>query len=165
MKLLPLLCLAALAQPPASPSFVNEGVVNAPVAEVWKVWATAEGYKALGVAKAEVDLRIGGLIRSHYQETGVLGDDGTIENRILAFEPGHMIALQIHRPPKGFPFPRAWKHTWTVVTLTSAGANRTHVRCASMGFGADAESEAMKKFFDKGNAYTIAVLQKHFAAN
>jgi uncharacterized protein YndB with AHSA1/START domain len=145
-----------------APSFVQEGTINAPVAEVWKVWTTGEGYKAVGVAKAEVDFRIGGLIRSHYSATGVLGDEETIENRILAYEPRRMIAFRIARPPKSFPFKEAWKTTWTVVTLTDLGNNQTQIRVASMGYGTDEESAAMRRFFEAGNDATLKTLQKHF---
>ena len=159
------ICVAAFAQNRPSeeaPSFVNEGILNAPVAEVWKVWTSGEGYKAVGVALADVDFRIGGLIRSRYSADGVLGDDGTIENRIIAYEPQRMIAIRIERPPRSFPFHEAWKHTWTVVTLSDAGNGRTHLRVASMGFGTDPESLAMKEFFVKGNQQTLDTLAKHF---
>ncbi len=145
-----------------TPSFVNEGVVNAPAAEVWKLVATSEGYKALGPALAEVDLRIGGLIRSRYKADGVLGDDETIENVILAFEPRRMLAIRIQKPPKTFPFKEAWKTSWTVLTLTDMGG-KTHVRAASMGFGSDEESAAMRRFFEHGNQETIESMQKYFA--
>ena len=145
------------------PSFVNEGTVNAPVAEVWKVWTTAEGYKALGPALADVDLRIGGLIRSRYSADGVLGDAQTIENLIMAYEPLRMIAIRIQKTPEGFPFKEAWKNTWTVVTLTDTGNAQTHMRVASMGYGTDEESLAMRTFFDRGNQQTITLLQNHFA--
>lgn len=145
-----------------APTFVNEGTVNAPIAALWNVWTSGEGYKALGVAKAEVDFRIGGLIRSHYRATGVLGDEGTIENRILAYEPRRMIAIRIERPPKSFPFQESWKKTWTVITLTDLGNGRTHLRIASMGFGTDEESRSMRRFFENGNAATLKTLQTHF---
>jgi uncharacterized protein YndB with AHSA1/START domain len=145
-----------------APSFVNEGIINAPVAAVWNVWTSGEGYKAVGVAQADVDFRIGGLIRSHYSAKGVLGDEETIENRILAYEPLRMIAIRIERPPKSFPFKEAWKSAWTVVTLTDLGNNRTHLRVASMGYGTDEESLAMRKFFEAGNASTLKTLQVHF---
>ena len=154
---------SSLARPLDTPSFVNESTIDAPVSAVWTVWSTAEGYKAIGIAKCEMDFRNGGLIRSHYSPTGVLGDDGTIENQILAYEPQHMIAVHIVRPPKLFPFKEAWKHTWTVITLADAGTNRTLVRVASMGYGDDPESVAMRKFFESGNGYTLDVLKKHFA--
>jgi uncharacterized protein YndB with AHSA1/START domain len=160
-----LLALPGPDAPPDTPSFVNEGIVNAPVPEVWKVWSTSEGFKALGVARAEVDLRVGGLIRSHYKPEGVLGDEGTIQNRILAFEPPRMIAIRIEKPPAGFPFKEAWKATWTVITLDDVGAGRTRVRVASMGFASDEESRAMQRFFEAGNQATIRTLQKHFGGS
>jgi uncharacterized protein YndB with AHSA1/START domain len=159
------LSLLAAADPAAdAPSFVNEGIVNAPVREVWRVWTTAEGFKALGVAKADMDFRVGGLIRSHYKPDGVLGDEGTIQNRILAFEPPRMIAIQIDRPPAGFPFKEAWKRTWTVITLEEASPATTRVRVASMGYGSDEESQAMRRFFEAGNKATLKTLQRHFQA-
>ena len=125
----------------------------------------AKGIKAVGVALADVDFRIGGLIRSRYSAAGVLGDDETIENRILAYEPQHMIAFRIERPPKSFPFREAWKSTWTVVTLSDLGNNRTHIRVASIGFGTDEESMAMRRFFESGNAATLRTLQSHFQSS
>jgi hypothetical protein len=65
--------------------------------------------------------------------------------------------------PKSFPFKEAWKNTWTVITLTDLG-NRTHLRIASMGYGADEESKAMRRFFGEGNASTIKDLQDYFNA-
>ncbi len=53
------LLLALCATVRAEVSFVNEGVVDGPIEEVWKVFATSEGYKVLGPALAEVDLRLG----------------------------------------------------------------------------------------------------------
>jgi uncharacterized protein YndB with AHSA1/START domain len=146
------------------PSFVTEGVVPAPMAEVWRVWSTSDGYKATGVSLADVDLRVGGLIRSRYNAGGALGDDQTIENEILAFEPPRMIAIRIHKTPTGFPFKEAWKHTWTVVTLTPQGDTSTHVRVASLGFESDQESQAMRRFFERGNQQTMDALVAYFSA-
>ena len=158
---------AALAQAPRNdaPSFVNETDINAPLRAVWNVWSSAEGYKAIGAAKADVDLRVGGLIRSHYKPAGILGDEGTIVNRILAYEPQRMMAIQIERPPKGFPFKEAWRHTWTVITMLDLGNGRTHLRVASMGFGTDEESVAMRQFFEAGNAATLKAIQTHLESH
>lgn len=154
----------ALAQFPRNdaPSFVNEADINAPLRAVWNIWSTGDGYKAVGAAKADVDLRLGGLIRSHYKP---MGDEGTIVNRILAYEPQRMMAIQIDRPPKGFPFKEAWRHTWTVITMTDLGNGRTHLRVASMGFGADEESVAMRHFFEAGNAATVKAIQVHLESD
>lgn len=74
-----------------------------------------------------------------------------------------MMAIRIQKTPRGFPFQEAWKRTWTVITLVPLDANRTKVRVASLGFGADDESLAMRRFFERGNQQTIEGLQKHFA--
>ncbi|MEO6078345.1 MAG: SRPBCC domain-containing protein [Steroidobacteraceae bacterium] len=156
--------LAVHAQSPANePSFVNQGIVSAPVAEVWKVWSTSQGFRSLGVALADVDLRLGGVIRSRYSADGALGDAQTVENEILAFEPPRMIAIRIRKPPATFPFKEAWKHTWTVVTLTPLEGDKTHVRVASVGYGSDAEAQAMRRFFERGNQDTIGALVARFA--
>ncbi len=143
---------------------VTEGIVNAPIDEVWRVFSTPEGFKQLGVAKCDMDFRIGGLIRTHYNPEGVLGDEGTIQNQILAFEPGRMLAFHIHQPPKGFPFKEAWKTSWSVVTLTDLGDQRTNVRLAGLGYDASEESQKMREFFKAGNAYVMKVLQSKYDA-
>jgi uncharacterized protein YndB with AHSA1/START domain len=145
-------------------SFVNEGVVDAPIEEVWKIFATSEGYKVLGPALAEVDLRVGGTVRSRYRADGVLGDAETIENTILAYEPPTMMALRIAKTPQSFPFKNAWKTTWTVLTLARVEEAKTRVRAASLGFGTDEESLAMRRFFEAGNQSVIENVRRHFAA-
>lgn len=141
---------------------IHEGVIKAPIGEVWKVFSTAEGFKAFGVAQCEMDFRVGGLIRSHYNPKGVLGDDGTIVNQIMAFEPERMIAFHIQSPPKGFPFPNAYKSTWSVATLTDLGDGTTHLRLAGMGYTPEEESQKMRQFFKSGNAWSFKTLQSHF---
>jgi len=134
---------------------VTEGFINAPVAEVWKLFTTAEGYRTLGVARAEVDLRIGGLIRSHYGADGTLGDAETIVNEILAYEPERMLAIRIKQPPASFPYPQAVPGTWTVIHFTPSGADMTHVRIVGLGYRDDPQSQAMRKFFAEGNRWTL----------
>jgi uncharacterized protein YndB with AHSA1/START domain len=159
------LLAAGTARGQAGVSFVNEGVVDATVEEVWRVIATSEGYKILGPALAEVDLKVGGTIRSRYRADGFLGDHETIENTILAFEPPTMMAIKIQKVPQSFPFKEAWKNPWTVLTLKALDGGGTLVRAASLGYGNDDESLAMRRFFEAGNQQTIANIQRHFAPN
>jgi uncharacterized protein YndB with AHSA1/START domain len=160
--LLVLLCACGAAQAADEVSFVNEGVVPAPIDEVWRVFSTSEGYKTLGPALADVDLRVGGLIRSRYRADGVLGDAETIENVIVEYRAPVMIAIRIRKPPASFPFKEAWKSTWTVLTLTPTD-DGTHLRATSYGYGTDEESLAMRRFFEAGNQQTIETLRTHFS--
>jgi uncharacterized protein YndB with AHSA1/START domain len=108
-------------------------------------------------------LRIGGAIRSRYNANGTLGDAETIENTILAFEPPRMMAIRIAKTPASFPFKNAWRSTWTVIALSPVDGNNTHVRIASLGFGTDEESVAMRRFFEAGNQSSIELVRRHFA--
>jgi len=152
----------AIAAPDLGPA-VCEADLDAPVAKVWAVFTTDEGFKRLGVAKARIEFRVGGRMLSHYDPAGVLGDDGTIENTIMAYEPQRMVAFRVSRPPKGFPFPNAWQEVWSVVTLTDLGGGRCHLRLAQMGYTAGEESQRMRGFFLKGNAWVLEHLRKGFA--
>ena len=100
---------------------VTEGFVNAPAAEVWRLFTTSEGYLATGAAQAEVRLAIGGEIRSHYDPKGTLGDAETIVNEILAYEPERMLAIRIKQAPASFPHRDAIAGTWTVIYYRPGG--------------------------------------------
>lgn len=141
---------------------VTEGFINAPIAEVWRLFTTSEGFKSTGVALAAVDLRIGGTIRSHYDPNGTLGDPGTIVNEILAYEPERMLALRIKEPPADFPYRNAVRGTWTVIYLTPSGSDMTHVRLVGLGYTDDPESQAMRKFFEQGNRATLDRMAKPY---
>lgn len=141
---------------------VTEGFINAAPAEVWRIFTTAEGYKQTGAAQAEVDLRIGGTIRSHYDPKGQLGDAKTIVNEILAYEPERMLALRIKQAPADFAWPEAITDTWTVIYLTPAGDNMTQVRIIGLGYTDSAQSQAMRKFFAEGNRTTLEHIAKGY---
>lgn len=142
---------------------VHEGVVAAPLKEVWAAFTTGAGQESWMVARSEVDLKVGGLMRTHYDPKGVLGDPKTIENTIISFDPERMLSIRVTKAPEGFPFPSAVKGMWTVIYFEPEGAQATRVRIVGLGFGPDEESRKMRAFFDRGNAYTLGKLQQRFA--
>lgn len=155
--------LPARGQEPSAAVSVQRAIVAAPVARVWEVFTTAEGWKALGVALAEVDLKVGGTIRTRYSPNGTLGDDQTIVNTILALDPQRMLSIQATRAPKGFPFPpETLARMWSVIELEDLGDGRTRVSVRGHGFGADETSRRMREFFAQGNAWTLQRLAQHF---
>jgi uncharacterized protein YndB with AHSA1/START domain len=141
---------------------VTEGFVNAPVAEVWRLFTTSEGYPATGPAQAEVRLAIGGEIRSHYDANGKLGDAETIVNEILAYEPERMLAIRIKQAPASFPHREAIAGTWTVIHFNPAGDAMTHVRIVGLGYDDSPGSQALRKFFADGNRWTLDHVAKRY---
>lgn len=140
-----------------------EGVVDAPVATVWKAWTTTEGLKAWVAPHVDIDLRLDGLMRTNYDPKGTLGDTNTIENRVLAYEPERMLAIRVAKAPANFPFKAKVGEMWTVLYFQPTADGKTSLRIVGLGFGSDEESQKMKEFFRQGNAFTLAQVQKHFA--
>ena len=143
---------------------VVEGMINAPVNTVWAALATKEGQESWNVAHAEIDLKVGGKMQTHYDPAGRIGDPNTIENTILCFEPCRMLAIQVLNPPEKFPFKNAIKKIWTVIYFEDAGPSLTRLRIVGNGYGDDEESRKLRSFFEKGNAYTLQKLQEKFMA-
>lgn len=149
---------------PAGPHVI-EAVLPAPPSRVWKVLSTAEGWKALGVAKAEMDFRVLGKIRTHYSPAGRIGDDGTIENTILAYDPERMLAIKATKTPKEFPFPaEIVEPTWSVMFLEDMGDGRTLLSVRGHGYTSHPQSIKMREHFEQGNRWTLQQLAKHLGA-
>jgi uncharacterized protein YndB with AHSA1/START domain len=142
---------------------VTEGTVEAPVDSVWAAWTTSDGLRAWLAPHAEIDLRVGGAMRTNYDPAGVLGDRHTIENTVLSFEPRRMLSIRVAKAPDDFPFANAIQHMWTVMYLEEAAPGRSRLRVVSLGFRPDDESQRMRSFFDRGNAATVRALQRHFS--
>lgn len=146
----------------ATESIVAEGIVNAPVEAVWNSWTTAAGLKSWLAPHADIDLRIEGLMRTNYDPNGSLGDPGTIENRVLAYDPERMLSIKVAKAPERFPFKSKVGDMWTVLYFQPTPDGKTSIRIVGMGFGTDEESQKMKEFFKQGNAFTLKQLQKRF---
>lgn len=166
MKLLPLIgaaiFLITTQSTRADDTIVSEDVVNAPVAAVWSAWTTTAGLESWLAPHADIDLRLDGLMRSNYDPNGTLGDQGTIENRVLAYEPERMLSIRVVKAPEKFPFKAKVGDMWTVLHFLPTPEGGTRLRIVGLGFGSDEESQRMKEFFKQGNAYTLVQLQKHF---
>ena len=148
----------------ATGPIVAEVVVEAPVDAVWAGWTTSDGLRSWLAPHADIDLRVGGLMRTNSRAQGALGDPHTIENAVLSFEPGRMLSIKVAKPPAGFPFPTAVLEMWTVIYFDAGGTGRTRVRVVSLGFQPSEESQKMRAFFERGNVTTLEQLQRHFSA-
>jgi len=145
-----------------SDALVTEGVVDAPVAEVWKVWTTKDGIESWMVAKTDINLAIGGLWRTSYSKDSNLDDDTSIHHAILAYDPGRLFSFRTVKPPKGFPFPSALAKTWVAVYFEPASEAKTRVTIRMLGYTQDDESQKMRAFFERGNRITMESLVKRF---
>jgi len=155
-------CAAPTAEPFGKP-LVHEAIVEAPVAEVWRAFTTKEGIESWMLPHAEIDLRIGGKMRTNYHADGVLGDENTIENTILSFDPLRMLSIKATKAPENFPYKKALEGMWSVLYFEPLGPSRTRVRIVGLGYGEDEASQGMRAHFDRGNRWTLQQLAAHFA--
>ncbi len=141
---------------------VHERVVNAPVAAVWEAFTTRAGIESWMTSTGDIDLRLGGLMRTSYRTAADLDGDSAIHQVILSTDPYHMLSLRTVKAPKDFSFPTAILRTWTVVYFDRLDDSRTRVIFKMFGYTSDDESQKMRGFFDMGNKTTMDRLVKKF---
>ena len=148
---------AAAAEP-----LVVEAIVSAPIATVWQGFASREGYASVGIPHAEIDLKVGGLLRVQPKAEGSLGDADATVSEILSFEPEHLLSVRVKQPPSGFADARAFANTWSIVYFTPLGPDMTHVRIAGFGFTEGAASSELATFFEQDQVAQLRRLEKHY---
>jgi uncharacterized protein YndB with AHSA1/START domain len=146
----------------ANQPLVHTAVADAPPAEVWKAFTTKEGITSWMVNAGEVDLRVGGKMRTSYTKGSDLTGPDVIENTILSYDPERMLSFRITRAPEKFPFKKAAQHVWTVLYFEPVEGGKTRVTCRMLGYESDEESVQMRLFFLHGNQQTMDALVKHF---
>ncbi|NVE95746.1 SRPBCC family protein [Altererythrobacter lutimaris] len=145
-------------------TLIHESVIDAPVADVWAALSTEEGWKMWGPSTAWFDLRLGGSIETSYYPDTIKGDPRNIVQRIIAFVPERMMALQVLQAPEGGPVSlETIKQTWGVYELDPISETQTRMRIIGLGYGGDEGSSRMLEFFKSGNVYSINLLKKNLA--
>ena len=155
--------VAAAPIPDTTDAVVNEAVINAPVGEVWKAFTTRAGLESWMVGTADIDLRIGGRMRTSYQKGADLNGDNAIHNQILSLDPERMLSYRVIKPPNGFPFAQQIGSTWSTVYFEAVDATHTRVIARMLGYSSDPESQKMRAFFVTGNKATMDALVKRFS--
>lgn len=140
----------------------HEVIVDAPIEKVWEAFTTKEGLQSWMAPKVEIDLRLGGKMRSVMDANVSVGDDTTIESTILSLEPLRMISLRPTKAPGNFPFPNAMKKAWSVVYFDRLGERATKLTMIGLGYTDEPESMQMRELFDKGNAMMLERLRERF---
>jgi uncharacterized protein YndB with AHSA1/START domain len=172
-----LMCVArspAIAAPPevANTSYVTAAgekvlrldlVVPIDRAEAWKLIATQEGLRKWIAPVAEIDLRVGGQILTHYDKTKSVRDPGAIRLGIVNYLEGELIVLKVKLNANfSEKAQREDEGLQEIIQLVDLGAGRTRIRASMMGWGAGPEWEKVYRFFEAGNTWTFKVMAENF---
>jgi len=140
--------------------FARETIINGPTDVVWRLLTTERGLESWLAPQADVDLRIGGLVRTHQDARGRIGDPQTLVNRVLAVEPGRRVTLQVDKTPDGYPWAGAVIGTRYDVTVDPLKRGRTRVRCVAYGFPGGPMGYALRSLLDRGAVLALDQLRK-----
>lgn len=140
-------------------SLTQEFTVNAPVKKVWQAFTTTEGWQGWVTPVANVDLKVGGVIKTNYRKDGKLTDDDAITLHIINYVPERLLTLQAELGPH-FPdvLKKNEKQMYNVVTFEADGDNKTKVVSFGVGYRDTPELQKMLKFFVDANEQSYVSL-------
>ena len=131
---------------------VQEFDVNVPLDDVWEAYTTKAGWEGAFVEKAEVDWKVGGLIKTTYDPNATIEDSTTIYLTIVNYVPNRLITLQANISDnfKLFTDEEA-KDLYNVVQFESLSENKTKVISYGIGYKNNDKFKGLMKFFIQGN--------------
>lgn len=135
--------------------------VDASLDDAWAAFTTKEGIESWMVPIAEVDLRVGGTIKTNYNKEAGIGGPGTIVHHILSLEPKRMISSRFDAPENA-PAVKIAEKSWGVTYFDALAPKKTRITIVSCGYGEGPEWDTARAFFEKGNAWTLERLKKKF---
>ena len=128
----------------------QEITISAPVESVWLAYTTEEGWTAWASPKAEIDLRVGGTIRTAYQ--GDIGGSNTNTLHIINYVPNRLLTLQAELSAN---WPEIMKEDAeklsNVVIFDEIGDGVTRIQSFGLGYTDAPEYDQLMGFFIKAN--------------
>ena len=122
----------------------------APIEDVWRAYSTAEGWTAWAAPKAEIDLRIGGTIRTAYQ--GEIGSSSTNTLHIVNYVPERLLTLRAEPSPT---WPEVMQKDAdklsNVILFDEIEDGVTRIQSFGIGYSDAPEYEQLMGFFIKAN--------------
>lgn len=140
----------------------QEIVINASVEKIWRAYTDPNEWKKWVTPIVEMDFRINGTIKSHYDSTAKIGDKGTIVIHILNYIPFRQIIMQAEIA-ENFPafIKGEEKNLYSIVDFQKLGENQTKVTLYGMGYKNEKKWHDLLKFFIQGNEMTLNNLKKY----
>jgi uncharacterized protein YndB with AHSA1/START domain len=145
-----------------APDITVTKVINAPIADVWKAWTTAEGIESFWAPKAvKVDPVPGGAFELWFGLKNPEGSRGSEGCLVHSVTPMEQFVFEWNAPPD-FPSIRKLR-TLVYVDFKPLPDNRTEVTLRNFGYGAGEDWAKVKAYFAKAWPAVMGSLEKHFA--
>jgi len=138
---------------------VYETEIEAGIAEVWQAFTTKAGLQSWMAPLVEINLIVGGKIKTDYDPEGTIGDENTIENTILAYVPGKMISLKATRFPPSFSYQEIPEDPWTVFYFEEITPTKTNIMVVGLGYTQKNKSQQLNQLFFDANKQALDKLK------
>jgi len=138
-------------------------VVPAPIAEVWKMYVTEQGFSSWAAPFAKIDLRVGGFFETSYKIDSIAGEPNNIKNQIVSFVPERLIVIRNTQAPPNTPFDvPTFQQLHTALSFVAVGAKETRVTLQNAGYRDGEKFDGVYKFFKAGNNWTLDQFRNRF---
>lgn len=145
---------------------IQEFKVKAPLEKVWKAYTTKKGWESWAVPLAEVNLKVGGTIKTNYNKAGLIGDSTTITTHIVNYVPQKLITLQAEITDN---FPDFMKKEaddfYNVIYFNDQGNGQTTVTSYGIGYKNTPKYLELMNYFIPANEKTIMSLIAYLEDN
>lgn len=128
-------------------------IIDAAVADVWAAYVTDEGWTGWASPKANIDLRCGGTILTHYGQDAEIGDPGTNTLHIVSYVPERLLTLRAELAPN---WPEIMKedadNMSNVILFEEISPTQTRLTSYGIGYQDAPEYDTLLEFFAQANA-------------
>ena len=146
-----------------APDITVTRIINAPVAEVWKAWTTAEGIESFWAPKAaRVEPVPGGAFELWFGVNAPEGSRGSEGCLVHSVKPMEQFVFEWNAPPD-IPMIRKLR-TLVYLDFKPLPDNRTEVTLRNFGYGTGDDWAKNKAYFEKAWPAVMGALEKRFAA-
>ena len=135
-------------------------LVDAPVAKIWPLLTSAQGWQSWAVPTAWVDFSLGGVVETSYTATALRGQPGNIKNMIVAYVPEQLLVLRNVQAPVDFKNAEEFGRTVTVINLRAISKSRTQVEIDGVGYLPTPTFDTLLKQFRFGDSWTLEHLKR-----
>jgi len=141
---------------------IQEFMVKSPIDSVWNAYTTKKGYERWAAPLAEVDLKVGGFIKSNYNKDGKIGDSTTIITHIINYVPKTLITLQAEITDN-FPefMKKEAKDFYNVIYFEEMKDGYTSVKSYGIGYKNNSKYLSLMNYFIPANEKILMNLITH----
>jgi uncharacterized protein YndB with AHSA1/START domain len=138
---------------------IQEFTVNASIDSVWNAYTTKKGWESWAVPLAEIDLKVGGFIKTNYNKEGKIGDSTTIITHIINYVPKKLITLQAEITDN-FPefMKKEAKDFYNVIYFDEVEKGKINVKSYGIGYKNNPKYLSLMEYFISANEKLLTTL-------